>query len=141
MYFYKSLKIGDWNAAKEFLNQYPHAISAKITVRGQTALHVAADAGHVHIVEENLEIKDNEGLTALAQASYNGKYCVAECMLGKNENLIRIATNEGNIPVVRSGSLLWAFKIGSLSLFPHSARKSNARKYIRMYILYTYYLR
>ena len=107
---YKSLQIGDWNAAKEFLNRHPPAISAKITVRGNTALHVAAEAGHVHIVEElvkqmteeNLEIKDIYGYTALAQAAYAGNYRIAECMLGKNENLISIATNEGDIPVVLS---------------------------------------
>ena len=66
MDLYKALQIGDWNAAKEFLNRHPHAISAKITANDQTALHVAAEAGHVHIVEElvrqmseeNLEIKD-----------------------------------------------------------------------------------
>ena len=50
--------------------------------------------------EENLEIKDIFGFTALAQASYNGNYRMAECMLRKNENLIRIATNDGDIPVV-----------------------------------------
>ena len=106
---YKSLQNGDWNAAKEFLYRNPHAISAKITVLGKTALHVTAEAGHVHIVEElvkemseenYLEIKDFEGFTALARAAYNGNYRMAECMLGKNENLIRIATDEGNIPVV-----------------------------------------
>ena len=108
MDLYKSLQIGDWNAAKEFLNRHPPAISAKITVRDETALHVAAEAGHVHIVEElvkqmseeSLEIKDNMGYTALALASYIGNYRMAECMLGKNENLIRIATNKGIIPVV-----------------------------------------
>ena len=105
---YKSLQIGDWNAAKVFLNRHPHAISAKITVTDKTALHVAADAGHVHIVEElvkqmseeNLEIKDIYGLTALAQATYFGNYRIAECMLGKNENLISIGDDDGNIPVV-----------------------------------------
>ena len=104
----KSLQIGDWNAAKEFLNGHPPAISAKITVRGETALHVAAEAGHVHIVEElvkqmskeNLEIKDSDGFTALARAAYNGNYRMAECMHGKNENLISIGNNNGTIPVV-----------------------------------------
>ena len=104
----KALQIGDWNAAKEFLNRHPYAISAKINIRDQTALYVAAEAGHVHIVEElvkqmseeNLEIKDTEGLTALALAAYIGNYRMAECMLEKNENLIRIATNDGDIPVV-----------------------------------------
>ena len=50
--------------------------------------------------EENLEIKDIFGFTALARAAYNGNYRMAECMLGKNENLIRIATNDGDVPVV-----------------------------------------
>ncbi|KAM4071848.1 hypothetical protein ACB094_11G091500 [Castanea mollissima] len=108
MDLYKALQIGDWNAAKEFLKRHPNAISAKITVRDKTALHVAAEAGHVHIVEElvnqmsaeNLEIKDDFGFTALAWATYNGNYRMAECMLGKNENLISIQETTGNIPVV-----------------------------------------
>ena len=104
----KALQIGDWNAANEFLDRHPLAISAKITVKEKTALHVAAEAGHVHIVEElvkrmseeNLEIKDIDGFTVLALAAYKGNYPIAECMLEKNENLIRIATNDGDIPVV-----------------------------------------
>ena len=108
MDLHKALQIGDWNAAKEFLNRHPHAISAKITVTDKTALHVAAEAGQVHIVEElvkqmseeNLEIKDDDGLTALARTACNGNYRIAECMLGKNQNLISISSNDGNIPVV-----------------------------------------
>ena len=108
MDLYKALQIGDWNAAKEFLDSHPYAKSAKITANDKTALHVAAKAGHVHIVEElvkqmseeNLEIKDIYGLTALAQATYFGNYRIAECMLGKNESLVSIANNEGVIPVV-----------------------------------------
>ena len=107
-FLYISLQIGDWKAAKEFLECHPYAIGAKITLTEKTALHVAAEAGHVHIVEElvkqmseeNLEIKDIYDYTALARAAYNGNYRIAECMLGKNENLIRIATNDGDVPVV-----------------------------------------
>ena len=108
MDLYEALQIGDWNAASKFLDRHPHAISAKITVTEKTALHVAAEAGHVHIVEElvkqmseeNLEIKDDEGYTALARATYNGNYRMAECMLGKNENLLSIGDDKGVIPVV-----------------------------------------
>ena len=108
MDLYKALQIGDWNVAKEFLDSHTYAKSAKITANDQTALHVAVEAGHVHIVEElvkqmseeNLEIKDIYGYTALARAAYNGNYRIAECMLGKNENLVSIAINEGVIPVV-----------------------------------------
>ena len=108
MDLYKATQIGDWNAAKEFLNRDPRAISAKITANDQTALHVAALAGHVHLVEElvkqmseeNLEIKDIDGFTALALAAYKGNYPIAECMLEKNEKLLGIATENGTIPVV-----------------------------------------
>ncbi|XP_075645952.1 uncharacterized protein LOC142617130 [Castanea sativa] len=104
----KFLQIGDWNAAKEFLNRRPHAISAKITVTGKTALYVAAEAGHEHIVEEmvkqmpeeNLEIQDIYGYTALTRAAYNGNYRIAECLLGKNERLISIGDQREDIPVV-----------------------------------------
>ena len=104
----EALQIGDWNAAKHFLSRHPRAISAKITVTDKTALHVAAEAGHVHIVEElvkqmsekDLEIKDNDGFTALALAAYTGNYRIAKCMLEKNKNLISIGSGNGNIPVV-----------------------------------------
>ena len=104
---YKSLQIGDWNAAKKFLNRHPLAISAKITVKGGTALHVAAEAGHVHIVEElvkqmskeNLAIKDFSGFTALVRACLIGNCRMAECMLGKNENLISIGNDYETIPL------------------------------------------
>ena len=104
----KALQDGDWNAAKEFLNHHPHAISAKITVLDKTALYVAAEARHVDIVKklveqmpaENLAIKAIDGYTALALAAYIGNYDIAKCMLEKNENLISIGNDNGNIPVV-----------------------------------------
>ena len=108
MDLYKALQIGDWNAANKFFDRHPLAISAKITVTDKTALHVAVEAGNLHMVEElvkkmserNLEIKDSEGWTALARAAYFGNYCIAECMLGRNENLISIRDANGDIPVV-----------------------------------------
>ncbi|KAL0008147.1 hypothetical protein SO802_009649 [Lithocarpus litseifolius] len=108
MDLHKALQIGDWNATKEVLNRHPHGISAIITGRGKTVLHVATNAGQAHIVEElvkqmsedNLEIKDIYGYTALAQAAYIGNYRIAECMLEKNEKLISIGIDNGSIPVV-----------------------------------------
>ena len=107
MALYKAIQVGDWQAAEEFLNSHPHAISAEIAVGSKTALHVAVEAGNVHIVEElvklmsegNLRIRDIEGFTALARATYNGNYRMVECMLGKNENLVRIPTYGGTNPV------------------------------------------
>ncbi|KAM4081410.1 hypothetical protein ACJW30_11G089600 [Castanea mollissima] len=91
----------------EILNGHPNAISAKITATEKTALHVATEAGQVHRVEdlvkqmseEDLKIKDTGGYTALARAAYYGNYRIAECMLGKNENLVSIPNNNEEIPV------------------------------------------
>ncbi|XP_075644491.1 uncharacterized protein LOC142615635 [Castanea sativa] len=49
--------------------------------------------------EEDLGIKDIMGYTALARAAYNGNHRIAECMLGKNENLVSIPNNNEKIPV------------------------------------------
>ena len=103
---YKALQSGDWNAVKELLNFHPHAISAKFA-EDRTALHVAVVAGHVHIVEElvnlmseeNLKIKDSEGFTALARAAYIGNYSIAEFLLRKNKDFISITNIRGTIPV------------------------------------------
>ena len=105
----KALQSGVWNnAVQEFYNGHQFDISAKITVTGGTALHVAVVAGQENIVKElvklmpekYLEIKDIYGFTALAWTSYNGNYRMAECLLRKNKRLINIETIEGNTPVI-----------------------------------------
>ncbi|KAE8124497.1 hypothetical protein FH972_019376 [Carpinus fangiana] len=104
----KAVQSGDWKNAKEFLKLHPNALSEKITFMGKTALHIAVAAGHVHIVEEmvermseeNLEIRDNGGLTALAEIVLVGNHRMAECMLRKNKHLVSIGDKDGILPVV-----------------------------------------
>jgi ankyrin repeat protein len=104
----KAVQSGDWKSAKEFLKLHPNALSEKITFLGKTALHIAVAAGHAHIVEEmvermseeNLEIQDNGGLTALAETAYVGNHRMAECMLRKNKHLVSIGDMNGLLPVV-----------------------------------------
>ena len=75
---------------------------------GRTALHVAADAGYVHVVDllvkfmsaEQLEVRDNEGFTALARVTCNGNRRLVECMIGKSGKLTTIQNDKGNIPAV-----------------------------------------
>ena len=129
---YKALQSGDWNAVKELLNFHPHAISAKFA-EDRTALHVAVVAGHVHIVEElvnlmseeNLKIKDSEGFTALARAAYIGNYSIAEFLLRKNKDF-QYYKYKGNYSSFY-GSLQLSFKIGSLSLFANSFGNSKGK--------------
>jgi ankyrin repeat protein len=104
----KAVHSGDWKSAKEFLKLHPNALSEKITFMGKTALHIAVAAGHTHIVEEmvermseeNLEIRDNDGYTALAETTSVGNHRMAECMLRKNKHLVSIGDVSGRIPVV-----------------------------------------
>ncbi|KAF2309310.1 hypothetical protein GH714_001569 [Hevea brasiliensis] len=72
---------GDLNTVKELLKRNPNYVSAKITVIGQTALHLAVLGGSQKIVEElvklmskeDMEIKTNFGNTAFSLAALNDK--------------------------------------------------------------------
>lgn len=50
--------------------------------------------------EENMEIRDKTGLTALHKTTFGGNYHMAQCMLRRNRNLVRIGNMRGYIPVV-----------------------------------------
>lgn len=103
------MKIGDWSAAEEFLQRQTDARSAKITVLGQTALHLAVRAGHERIVEklvavmseEDLAIPNKYGNTALVYAINAGNCRMTACMLGKNNNLVSIDSTS-DIPAIQA---------------------------------------
>jgi len=105
---FKALQSGKLYAAREFFLLRPNAVNAKITVLGQTALHIAVVARHLHIVEElvelmreeALEIEDDKGNTALFEALMIGNYSMAKCMLDKNKKLVRIGNKSKILPVV-----------------------------------------
>ncbi|XP_042956321.1 uncharacterized protein LOC122292158 isoform X3 [Carya illinoinensis] len=108
---YEAVREGQWDDARDFiLKRGGNSLTAKITPLGQTALHVAVVFQQVDIVErlvemmspEDLEIQDDEGLTALAQTAIRGSLRMARCMIDGNPNrLITIGNNWGlNIPVV-----------------------------------------
>ncbi|KAG6763431.1 hypothetical protein POTOM_030846 [Populus tomentosa] len=107
---YKYAHKGDWDATKNYLSQYPNAKKAKIKPYGGTALHVAASAGNLTIVEElvkmmsreELEIQDDEGTTALFSAATVGITKMAECLVSKNKNLVTFVNEDGKIPLVEA---------------------------------------
>ncbi|KAF7820240.1 ankyrin repeat-containing protein NPR4-like isoform X1 [Senna tora] len=112
---YESLRDNKWNDAKQFIDEHgSSALSAVITPKGQTALHVAAEFGHTHIVEElvnlvppqNIEILDAWGHTPLATAAYSGVAIeVAQCMLRRNTNALSIADPYMLLPVTNAFAL------------------------------------
>jgi hypothetical protein len=54
--YYRPLQLailkGDWESTKAFIDLDPSALTAKITYREQTALHVAAMGGQWKVVEK-----------------------------------------------------------------------------------------
>ncbi|KAM5550694.1 hypothetical protein ABKV19_027165 [Rosa sericea] len=105
---FKAVKDGDWNATNGFLEKNENAVSARITYLGKTALHTAADAGHLEIVEllvhkmekEDLAIQGYDGKTALVVATNRGNMKMVECMVTKNKNIVRIPDASKRLPVV-----------------------------------------
>ena len=49
---------------------------------------------------DHLGIRDNEGFTALARATSNGNFLLAECMFVRSRELLTIQNDKGNIPAV-----------------------------------------
>ena len=102
---------GRWNDIESFFNKNPGTVSAKISPKGETALHIAVRAGHVKVVEElvkklspkDLKQKENNGgHTPLSLAAMNGFKEIAQCMIEKNTELTSILDKDGSLPVVRA---------------------------------------
>ncbi|XP_059634155.1 ankyrin repeat-containing protein NPR4-like [Cornus florida] len=92
---YQAALTGDWNKAKEFISSHQHALAARITKGGETALHIAAGAKQTKFVEdlvklmkpEDLALQNKANNTALCFAAASGITSIAEIMVKKNENL------------------------------------------------------
>lgn len=93
---------------KEFLRENPNALREKITLKDDTALHVAVMAGRTDIVKvlvemmgkEELEMKNDMGETAFSIATINESRKMVEDMVEKNSNLLTLKNRYGAIPVV-----------------------------------------
>lgn len=99
---------GDLEATKSFLDLNPSALTASLSADGDTALHIAVLAGRVKMVEElvkrinaaDLGKKNNSGATALNFAATGGITKIADYLVRKNPELLRIPNHHGYIPVV-----------------------------------------
>ncbi|CAL9014039.1 unnamed protein product [Prunus brigantina] len=107
---YDSLKRGDWNAAKEFIDRHPEALTHRGSSSSGTALHEAIERKQLHIVEEllklmteqDLEIEDDLGFTAFFYALEKGMAPIVTSMVKKNEKLVtmRFTDAGGMTPVL-----------------------------------------
>ncbi|CAN0879915.1 Ankyrin repeat-containing protein NPR4 [Linum grandiflorum] len=103
---YRALDSGDWERSKHLLHDN---VTASLSPDGDTPLHVAVLAGHVEIVEglvahilprEALLIKNKSGATSLNYAAIGGITRIAECLVRRAPELLRIPNQNGHIPVV-----------------------------------------
>ena len=100
---------GKWHSVRQFVNEHKEAVNLILSDTGGTALHVAVRAGRMNIVkefielahEESLEIEDYEGLTVLGCSVVAGNIEMAQCIIKKNEKLLRIGNGRHQfIPAV-----------------------------------------
>ncbi|KAI3832417.1 hypothetical protein MKX03_020651 [Papaver bracteatum] len=107
---YKALAKGDWRTAKEIIEDHPEGLSARITSRGDTALHAAVVSGKLSTVRallkllppEALEAKSSSGDTAIALSAADGTTKIAKVLVKKNKWVLRIKNQNGFIPLVMS---------------------------------------
>nr|GMC50082.1 protein ACCELERATED CELL DEATH 6-like [Ipomoea batatas] len=106
---YKAALRGDWDSAKNFFNQDPEAITAKITKVSETALHIAVGTQRAtSFVKELLELipkealvtlKDQAGQTALHYAAIYGNVKAAELLVTKSPELTNVWSGSGLLPI------------------------------------------
>ncbi|KAI3968433.1 hypothetical protein MKW92_012697 [Papaver armeniacum] len=107
---YKALAKGDWRTAKDIIDDHPEGLSARITSRGDTALHAAVVSGKLSTVKallkllppEALEAKNSSGDTAIALAAADGTTKIAKLLVKKNNRVLRIKNQYSLIPLILS---------------------------------------
>ncbi|XP_021728288.1 uncharacterized protein LOC110695347 [Chenopodium quinoa] len=108
---YKAAIAGKWNEATKFLDKDPGALTAKITIASETALHIAVGAveKNYEFVEtlirrmspEDLALTDQNGETALSVAAVTGNVKAAKLLVDKNPDLPNIVGKSG-FPIHRA---------------------------------------
>ncbi|KAI3978541.1 hypothetical protein MKX01_015716 [Papaver californicum] len=105
---YKAALKGDWDRAKRIFKVDPSALTARITIGDETALHIAAASGHSMFVEklvtlmpsDALELKNCDGETTLHFVAAAGFIRAAKAMVTKNPNLTQMRDNNEWVPLV-----------------------------------------
>ncbi|KAB1203791.1 Ankyrin repeat domain-containing protein 6 [Morella rubra] len=110
---------GDWDELnRHLISNNMAALNAKVNDLGQTPLHIAVTKGHVHIVErlveliseDDLEIQDDSGMTAMSLATAMGDSQMLHCMHQKNKK-------NGHIPLYALACRPSAFPSGRWLVF------------------------
>lgn len=108
---YNAIERSDMKQVNEILTDNPDATKAKISSHGDTALHVAILSGKMKIAlmlvgkmhKDDLEICNEFGASPLSLAAITENIELAEAMVQKNENLVRIKKghkDESSLPII-----------------------------------------
>ncbi|KMS96654.1 hypothetical protein BVRB_8g201160 isoform B [Beta vulgaris subsp. vulgaris] len=104
---YRAALRGEYLAIELVARISPKWIRLKITKGGETVLHIAAAAKHLHLVKELVHMMDAESLaltnklgnTALCFAAVCGVVEIARVMVEKNKELPNIRGSQGMTPL------------------------------------------
>lgn len=104
---YRAALRGDWLEIERVASISPKWIRSKITKGGETVLHIAAAAKHLHLVKELVNLMDADSLTlanklgntALCFAAVSGVVKIAEVMVKKNKELPNIRGSQDMTPL------------------------------------------
>ncbi|CAN4081823.1 unnamed protein product [Withania somnifera] len=110
---YQAALKDEWEEVKPLLEEYKSIVCEKITERGETVLHVAAQARSTNFVQglvnlmdkQDLELPNNEGSTAFYFAAATGVVEIAKAMREMNEKLPDIPDNVGTTPITTAALL------------------------------------
>ena len=101
---------GDWESTKAFIDNDPSALTAKVTVYGRTALHVAAVEAQWYLVEKLVEHMhanmltelDFMGCTCLHYVAMGKSVKAAKALVAKNPSVTQVTDFKGFIPLINS---------------------------------------
>ncbi|MCI01204.1 ankyrin repeat family protein [Trifolium medium] len=108
--FHLAIVKGDWESTKAFLDNDPSALTAKITMFGQTALHVAALGAHWKLVEKlvqhmpanMLTEMDFKNCTCLHYVAMGESIDTAKALVAKNSSVTQVTNLQGSTPLHNS---------------------------------------
>ena len=104
---YQAVMKGDLQTINKIKHQSSSWLEQKITKGGETALHIAAAAKHIEVVQvlvntmsyDALVLRNKVGNTALCFAAVSGVVENAKAMVDKNGALPNIRGNQGMTPL------------------------------------------
>ncbi|WVZ19163.1 hypothetical protein V8G54_006485 [Vigna mungo] len=131
----------DWKEARAMLMEDSRLATAAISQGWATLLHVAAEANHLHFVEElvkqlhpnDLELQDFKGNTAFCFAAAVGNVKIAEAMARRNRSLPTIRGGEGLTPLHMAA--LQGKSEMAWYLYPHTVHNFHAQDWDLLFFL------